>query len=75
MAQHENSKKPERHLKTSPYLLVSGDGEKQEFLSGVTINEAKRMASRAAETHGVEFHVYKMVAKTEPVTKVKVTRV
>lgn len=50
--------------KTSAFILASDDGEIQERIGALTMNEAKATARKLADTHKQSFVIFKAVAKT-----------
>lgn len=53
-----------REPKASAFLILSEDGEIQEHLGRILLNEAKAAARGASDTHKQSFTVYKAIAKT-----------
>lgn len=50
--------------KASAFILASDDGEIQERIGALTMNEAKATARKLADTHKQSFVIFKAVAKT-----------
>lgn len=50
--------------KASAFIILSEDGEIQERIGALTMNEAKATARKLADTHKQSFVIFKAVAKT-----------